>query len=55
MIRWREEYWSEWVPEDRYRTWIWNVTWRYPEGVLPDGEIYGDMWIDVQTGEVIMN
>lgn len=55
LFRWKEHHWREWVPEDRYRTWAWNVTMRYPEGVLPDGELYGDMWIDAQTGEVIMN
>lgn len=55
LFRWKKDHWREDAPEDRYRTWVWNVTMRYPEGVLPDGEIYGDMWIDAQTGEVIMN
>lgn len=57
LFRWKNEYRKYPTPEDRYRdkyrTWIWNVTIRYPEGYLPDEEIYGDLWVDAQTGEVL--
>jgi len=55
LFGWRREFWREGIPGDRYHTLMWNVTSRYPEGVLPDGEIYAYIWIDAHTGEVLMN
>jgi hypothetical protein len=61
LFQLREEHMKGWSPENRdmyrYRRhpiWIWNVTMRYPEGVLPDGEIYGDRWVDAQTGRALV-
>jgi hypothetical protein len=61
LFQLREEHMEGWSPENRdeyrYRRhpiWIWNVTVRYPEGVLPDGKIYRDTWVDAQTGRALI-
>lgn len=51
LFRWTEEFHRDWVPEDIDRTWVWNVSMTYTRGPIQEGYL----WVDAQTGEIIMN
>ncbi|MBU4547573.1 MAG: PepSY domain-containing protein, partial [Euryarchaeota archaeon] len=41
----------DWDPADKNRTWVWNVSMTYSTGSVREGSLY----VDAQTGEIIMN
>lgn len=51
LFRWTEEFQREWVPEDKNRAWVWNVSMTYSTGSIREGSLY----VDAQTGEILMN
>ncbi len=51
LFRWTEEFQRDWVPADKNRTWVWNVSMTYSAGTIREGSLY----VDAQTGEIIMN
>ncbi|MBU4535952.1 MAG: PepSY domain-containing protein [Euryarchaeota archaeon] len=51
LFRWTEEFQRDWDPADKNRTWVWNVSMTYSTGSVREGSLY----VDAQTGEIIMN
>ncbi len=51
LFRWSDEFIRDWVPADKERVWVWNVTLIYRSENITEGTF----WVDAETGEIIMN